>query len=518
MGFLRLVSIGNDEEVLGMFLPVNKTSPYSVPWVDKTTACYFTMMRDWQIQHNSRQKPILATRESLRKEYSADSGIPEVYPLYRDPRSRQAYPPSDATLYRYWQDLLKHCEPIVNQKRRKTAEAGGQSFKFEPLLRPDGKPRWDIHSLRVTTVSTLIDAGISPHIVAELVGHKSVAMVWHYKEVNNHKTYEKLREGLEKRRRRAIAQLDELKTEEDVDEALGKIFGGIITLRSDQHQGAELLKDALLSREPAAYEVFAHGICPGGDCSTGGVYYKNAFLPVFRPRACSRCRYRVTGPAFLNGLVHRLNSLMVELTNSYETEAELNAQIEAAEDAGGSSVILEGLVRRERELRDEIWAEWAAELTTIRQAETLLETGRNSESLPMLTGMDATQVRAKFETVHQLSLLHQVVNEADIITGATIEIPAGARAKRDEMLLEIARQNNASQFFYALDLRTRRKALDAFGDLLFYHASQMGELAISNIDALLDGSDSAPRLVQAIDRICKTTADGQTLVADTLEA
>lgn len=516
MGFLRLISISNEEQVLGMFLPINKGDPYEVPWVDEKTAKLYNEMRDWQVRYNGRKKPILATREFLRKDYSDETEIPEVYPVFRDPKSRQGYPPSDGTLYTYWKDLVAHCEKILNNNRRKAAKSAGKPFKPEALLRADGKPRWDIHSLRVTTVSTLIDAGVSPHIVALLVGHKSVAMTWHYVEVNNQKTYERIKQGLEERRRRAIARMEELKTEADVDNALDTIFGGIVTLRGDEATGAELLKDALLSRAPGSYEVFAHGICPGGDCSTGGINYKNAYLPVFRPRACSRCRHRVTGPAFLNGLVHRLNALMIEITDSYEREADLNIEIESAEDAGRSSVILEGLVRRERELRDEVWAEWAAELTTVRRCNILLDQKDDGENLPMLTGMDLTQVQTKFEAVHQLSLLQQVVSEADMITGATIEIPAGARAKRDEMLLEIARQNNASRFFYTLEPKTRKRALDAFGSLLTHHASQMGDLAPDHIDALLQGAETMPWLNKAVEQICQGVANEQKPVAEAL--
>lgn len=511
MSFLRLMSINNKETVVGSFFPINKSGPYETPWVDSETAQLITYMRDWQTRYYPRKTPVIAERDSLTKQYAAGDSIPAVYPLFRDPLSRsQSYPPTDSSIYRYWKDLLTHCEPIVNEKRKKAADAAGRVFRAEALLKPNGEPRWDIHSLRVTTVTTLIEAGVSPDIVALLVGHKSLAMTWHYVAVNNQKTNLALHKGMEERRKRAIAELDSLQTDEDVETAVACIFGGIINLRGDQAQGSDMLKDALISKEPGAYEVFAHGICPGGNCGTGGELYRNAYQPVFRPRACSRCRHRVTGPIFLNGLVHRLNALMVELGHCYEREADINRQLEIAEDSGGSTFILEGLVRREREERDNIWAEWCAELKTIRQAEALLDQNHKKDRLPLLTGMSSDDVKARFESVHQLALLHQMITEADVITGASLEVPIGTREKRDEMLLEIARHNDASSFFYKLAPQVRKRALNAFGDLLTQHA-HLGhgrELTPDRIENLLQGAETLPQLREAAGRICLIAANG----------
>ncbi|MBK1841654.1 tyrosine-type recombinase/integrase [Azospirillum sp. YIM B02556] len=518
MAFLRLVQISNKECVLGSYFPINKSGPYEAPWVEAQTARFFTMMRDWQIRYYPRKSVVLAERAALTRQYAAEDSIPEVYPLFRDPQSKgQAYPPTDGSIYRYWRELLAHCEPIINEKRRLAAEATGKSFVWEPLL-IDGKPRWDIHSLRVTTVTTLIESGVSPEIVALLVGHKSVAMTWHYVEVNNRKTHKAIQKGMEERRKRAIADLDALKTEDDIENALVRVLGGIVNLRGDQAQGAELLKEHLISKEPGAYEVFAHGICPGGDCNTGGERFKGTYHPVFRPRACSRCRYRVTGPVFLNGLVHRLNALMIELNHSYEQERDLHARIEVVEDEGGNAKILEGLINCEREARDHIWAEWAAELKTVRQAESMLEQEGNASNLPMVTGMDVTELQSKFKSVHQMVLLHQVVTEADVITGASLEVPPGARAKRDEMLLEIARQNNASSFFYNLAPHARKRALDAFGDLLTHHSKLKGcdELAADHLEALIQGLETMPQLGHTAERICMLASD-QAAPIDALE-
>jgi hypothetical protein len=508
MGFLRPMQTGpsQNDQVLGSFIAVSKTGPIECPWVDPDTARLYVQMRDFASRFNPRRAPMPASRDALDLKYGDETQIPEVFPLFRDPSSRAGLPPSDGMISGYWTDLLRHCEPIVARELLKHRR------QPEPLL-IDGRPRWDIHSIRVTIVTTLLEAGVSPWIVAELVGHKSLVMTLYYHARNNSRTFREISLGMERRRQNAIKQLHQLTeadhaSEANLDQAVSKIIGGMVRLRSD-HQGLELFKQALDSREPGTFEVLAHGICPGGDCNKGGVAYKGQPRAVFRPRACSRCIFRITGPAFLNGLVLRLNALLLELKNSMDTEAALNEQIDAAEDAGEPSIFLQNLVSREREMRDEIWAEWAAELKTVLEAERLMEAVGPNDKLPVSTGLDLGLVRAKFQSVHQLALLQHVVREGDIIAGASLEVPSGTREKRDLMLLEIARRSDVGPFFYELEPQKRRRALDAFGEVLAGGTSDSAE-----VDNLLEGSGklrdlpevhSALRLL--IEQMAPTRAD-----------
>lgn len=239
-------------------------------------------------------------------------------------------------------------------------------------------------------------------------------------------------------------------------------------------------------------EVFAHGICPGGDCNSGGREYKNVHQPVFRPRACSRCQFRLTGPVFLAGLVHRMNSIMVEIKASMEQEANLNLQaedFEGQEAVAGKLLRLRGLITRERELRDELWAEWCAELTTIRSAEAMQDRQRDVGEQALINGTDLSEASARWETVHQLALFQSVVREGDIIFGASLEVPANLRDRRDAILLEVARNNNLSAFFYRLSPRHRKSALDRFGEILLDNVSD-----VDGVQGLIDGSISVSEL------------------------
>ena len=216
---------------------------------------------------------------------------------------------------------------------------------------------------------------------------------------------------------------------------------------------------------------------------------------VFRPQACSRCRFRTTGPAFLNGLVLRLNALMVEITSSFELDRSLADEVSILEEAGRSASRIEARIRRHRRFRDELWAEWAAELATIRRIEGAMDEGGPGDGLPVEPGALAT----RFDEVHPLILMHDVVMSGSGTAGGSMEVPAGTREMRDEMLLEIARRNDAAEFFYRLDPERRRAACDAFGEMITRHAADRVDQDPSFVERLLSGEIEMPELSDLTD-------------------
>ena len=473
-GFLRVFRVGPAEweRVLGMYLAVNKTGPYGAAWVDRDSAASYERMRDLQVRYNPRGSPLPANRSDLDLAYAGPGTIPLVYPVFRDPNSRSAHPPTRSTLDSYWTAFLRHCEPIVQRRLG----------RVEPLIVGD-KARWDLHSLRVTTVTVLLKNGVDPWIVADLTGHQSLAMLWHYKEINHGDMHRSLQAAHERIRQRALEKVQRLLdepfagSEAEWHDRLKSILGGLITIRTDNVGPATL---RVGRSEGAAHEVFAHGMCPGADCGDGGREYKNAHQPVFRPRACSRCRYRITGPAFLAGLVHRCNSLMTEIRSSVLKEEELNAEIEGLEDEGkscsGRVLVLRGLVTRHRELRDELWEEWCAEMATVKQAEQIMDAIKEEGMLPIVAGVDVRLAKTQLATVHELSMMHMVLMEANVINGASLEVPDGLREKRDALILEVARNNGDCTWLYKLTAGNRRRALDAYGEILLDHVASGEDL------------------------------------------
>jgi hypothetical protein len=502
-GFLTSVPTP-DGPLLGMTYAVAKTGAHTVPWVDETTARLFSDMRTWQIRYNPRRSPVLATRDPLMQKYADEALIGDVYPVFRDPDSRQSYPPTAETVRSYWSKLLARAQETANGRLKGGGAPVGMSSKPVSLVDEEGKARFDLHSIRVTVVTNLIENGVSPLVVQMLVGHRSLLMTYHYVAVDNARVLAALRDGHRAIQAKAAAAVKNLEGNWDRDRFAG-IVGGVTNHRGEAEAATQLFETQMTSRDGAAYEVFAHGICPGGECRSGGPMHKNVHQPVFRPRACSRCRFRITGPAFLPGLVHRLNALMAELVQLTETDKRLNAQIQQVEDRGGDVSQLEAVSRRHREMSEEIWSEWAAEQATIANVQTMLANQPTANAL--VTGLDPQSFRLQTEQVHVLSLLHEVVSESDLIAGATIEVPAGIRERRDQMLLDIARQNGADQYLYRLPGDVREKAMARFGDLLLGGGGP-GSRDPGFIDRLLDGTEQIEGLPSTTARIAaQLTAD-----------
>lgn len=501
-GFLRLVPVGPKNKVAGMYLGVNKTGAYEVPWVDTKTAEFVELMRDWQARYNSRTATVTASRSNIDKTYAAEGSLEEVYPLFRDPYSKLGHPPTWESLNRYWRELLQYCEPIFNAQRKSRAIEQGEVFQFEPFLIGD-KPRWGLHNLRVTLVTTLIEAGVSPEIVQTLVGHKSLVMTYHYLAVNNQTTHDQIRRGFEARRQRAIEAALSCQDSADAGETLSRGMGGLFRYREDENIGLGLFKDCIESGGPGSFDVFSHGICPGGDCGSGGKSIGSKFGPVFRPKACSRCRYRITGPAFINGLVMRLNQLMAELFEAFEQERAFQNEKIEKEDNGSSTALIDAAINRHREFQEEVFGEWAAELVTIEHCRSMQTGVGNANKLPTVPKLDEGHIEVHFLERHQLLLLQSILSDGQYISGAKLEIPDHIRARRNEMLLEIASASGAHEFFFRLSKSEREMALDAFGKLIAAEDSFHHDDATGRLERLISGEEVSSKLHAAAEKICE---------------
>lgn len=148
---------------------------------------------------------------------------------------------------------------------------------------------------------------------------------------------------------------------------------------------------------------------------------------------------------------------MIEIKQSLHHEAELNLDLETAEDGGLNARGAEAAVAKEREWQEALLAEWCAELATINEAYRLMKREQDGSNLPLVTSMDRSDFETKLVTVHELSLLHNYIKDSDIIAGARYEMPSGAVERRNDLLMAIAENNDLDRFFYSLDKRSRER-------------------------------------------------------------
>jgi hypothetical protein len=470
-GFLQLTELPgpNRQTVVGMWVNTGKTGPHGVPWISPELIQPVLDMIQFQERWNPLHEPIRCEDPDYLDEVRVRTEETS-FPLFRDPSSKLALPLTKSKVLDYWRALLVHCQPLVD------ASLG---YHY-PLLLKDNSLNFDIHALRVTVVTTLLDNGVPVSVVQMLVGHATPIMTWYYYDLKDAKVHNALQAAIEKRREslKDIHAISESEEQGLIDE--------IVTLRSDdEFVGAKQFR---FQREQGGFiDVLASGLCPGGNCATGGArLLEGRYGPVWRPRACSGCRYRVTGPSFLAGLVQRLNGLMFEIKTSMNKEAGINQQIEDAEDAGKPRPDLHSQVRLEQELRDKLFEEWCLELKTVRQCEAQLHKQGNVASgseLILLNNNGMEGAELGFHEVHEFALAQTLVNGSRIVDGSAIELPANIEDYRDRILYRIAHANDLAKFFYALEPGAEKKALDSFGELLLMHAQS--EEAIQD---LIDGS------------------------------
>lgn len=475
-GFLRYIDVGPSDRRLGMYMAVAKTGPHEVPYVDPVLAQNVRRMRAWQTRFNPRTRPVASTRSKADLIHGAGELTPQVHALFRDPRSVKGHPPTQGTMMKYYVELLAAAEPIFNADL-KSINPGS---KYVSLV-VDGQPRWDIHSIRVTLVSQLISAGVDPSVVQELLGHKSLQMTFYYDAAAASRTNADLSRAMERVLTRTMQELTEAIERGASPDEIEHIMGGAFSYRGSENDGRSLLRASGSDVPPL---IFSHTLCPGGDCDTGGEKKGTKFGPVFRRYGCSRCRHRLTGPAFLNGLKHRADCLIVEIKATTNKEIEMNRERQSL--SGSALRRLDDALHRLRDLRNELWLEYAAEYATLHHATAMakrLDQGGSDIETSALASVGAVATPS-----HDFVLLNQVLTDADLLPGASVEVPAHTSAEWAAMTLRIAQVNNISDLFLKLDPELSARALRRFGQLLVSHTAGARDEQYEALEGLLSGS------------------------------
>jgi hypothetical protein len=383
--------------------------------------------------------------------------FPDIFPLFRDPGRTDDRAVSDAKVLSYWKDLLRHCQADVNAL-----------FGYEyPLITDDGLV-FDLHALRVTMVTNLLEAGVAIDIVRDLVGHATWMMTWHYNAMRTAKMNVGIQEAMNRRAEAhdKLAAWDKDAIEEYAAEAVVPDF-------VENHVGADMLRKYGTRRDRPPFEIFLHGICPGGSCSTGGEKSGERFQPVWRERACSGCRYRVTGPRFKHGIQNKINNLIAELRLSAQRAQELGQTIEEEEErTGKENHALRTIQRAESRFKNRLTEELAKELKVqkavheVEAAAAAAGEPADNLLLPAVPGFDPASLGYGFAVVHEFELFHTLVKEMRLLPASIMETPQGAEAHMKKLLKAVLRANSVAELMAPLSDREETDACLRIGDVL----------------------------------------------------
>ncbi|WP_271007443.1 VPA1269 family protein [Paucibacter sp. B51] len=474
-GLFYLFDAKDGTPTLGIYVNTNKTSVdrasgYEIAWCSPELQESLRMLRDWQIEHNPVAKPVHCME---KHEYSATenpeviAGIKTTFALFRDPEDPQGWPISRDKLFDYWSRLLAYAEDVLTAEGKPVRLTETKEVSKGPNKAPVTKrlAAYDIHTLRVSGISALIEAGMPPDLVQEVAGHATLVMTLYYNKIKA----ARLNESLSKHLDLLSKNLDSIDGMEEAE--YERLAALLVNNRAPEDAFGKTLLRERRGKGDGAVEVMIHGICPGGDCSTGGDFLNQAlgYGPVPRAAACSLCRYRLTGPMFLPGLVLNANRLVHELRTKGKEIGALNEERERLDDCGKPTHSVKARIEELYRETDIVATEWAAEVQYVHVAERLFESflaeqSSTSDVLPALIGgVDCDAVKSKITNQSELNLLQSLAEGADFWPGFR---PTAALTDHREFLNEVLTASGVDPFLLKLRGTIRDKAAVMLGRIV----------------------------------------------------
>ncbi len=509
------------ENWLSMWINTNKTGSfdpdfggYHIPYVSPKLEELIKIQIDWSKKYLPPLKSPLKYRDYMQgaREYRPDvvKG-PEISPLFRDPTvADQKSPIRYTKLARFYTMLLEVVQDRIFEKH-------GHRLKLV-TTDENGKRIWavDLHSLRVSGITNLIEAGVPIEVVQQYVaGHKVLIMTLHYLKYSP----AKLRRFIEDAHLRMQNDQDFVGSQSFID-AINEF---IPFLLSQSGAGTGPGFEAF-SMGDGIFIVNSDGICPGTSCSTGMVI-KEGQNPVYGPvpgKRCGLCRYWITGPAHLLGQITAVNNLAYSIRKKGLELARLNELKLDAEDADNK--------RLARELRDRIdllnreieldVAEWAsryrfAEQSIIQMDEYLQAKDKiiatdATPQVPMMTCSAPLELKVTLEHAHEFALLDQITQMAAFNPGFT---NLQAELEKHQVLSKMMMANGMKPFLLTLSDEHAREA----GNLL--SALVLQQVDTQDLDSVLSGKkplEEYPYLASTLFALEEAALSGQEFLPNAL--
>ncbi|WP_438391218.1 gamma-mobile-trio integrase GmtZ [Caballeronia sp. DA-9] len=442
---------------------------YVMQWQHREVLDALVYLRNWQTEYN----PILApTPWTAIKEVGISAAqSQEVLSLrgsncflFRDACSPfKEQPVTDMRINTFWLNLNAELE-----KRLRDAGEVGSDGKPIMLVTRNSKgvpcrARFDLHSLRVTHITAYAESGVPIHIIMKVVDHKSVVMALHYIKISPSHISETLNATSH-----SIAKREQ---EEWLEWLSGQARSTLITGAAFSHFDAI---DVLSRSSAAGWVVRDHGICPVGcaRCNEGGqlivdtkAYKKYSGVPG-GANNCVRCRFFITGPAFLLGLQAHFDKVGFQLRDSsqryqiskdnYEQmESKFHMLRERGEPIPATKLRdlehASGVYEQDTHAVDDKALSWHATYRLIGQCLAITKRGEqyaDTESkgaFPLVATGGVQTVEAVIEESTEFELVDRVCQSAVFFSGIDAAVPNLRRMRAFDAMLN--RQGLAPCFF-----------------------------------------------------------------------
>ena len=333
-------------EMTGFYINTNKTADidkeeyakgYEVPWQYEEALYWLSKLRDWQEKYNPNNSPTPWT--ILEKNQLGDVKDHRILKqmgsstfLFRDPtyqsKEDKCKPIRDKGLNPLWHKLLSSLE--------KNIQASNHSDEVVQLkfIKNENTTFYPLHSLRVSLITAYaLEGGVPMPILSKCIaGHARLVMTLYYTKAGITYVSDKMNEAekkLAENEQDTYARWLKDATYNQLEAyTASNDPASIQAVLSAQQSGATFIKDD-------------KGICPKSclGCDTGYIYTNDDTgkkhiqpVPGYPEQNCVRCRWFITGPAFLPGLVHHFNVIGYNMGETAERLMRFESDIENLEN------------------------------------------------------------------------------------------------------------------------------------------------------------------------------------------
>lgn len=329
-------------EMTGFFINTNKTADinkeedkkgYEIPWQYEQAQYWLAKLRDWQQKYNPVTKPtpwteLTASHLGNSKDIKILKQMGCATFLFRNASSLEEkhLPIADGSINILWHKILNELEIKLNE-----ISDGEKSIRF---IKNEKTTFYPLHSLRVSLITAYaLEGGVPMPILSKMVaGHARLIMTLYYTKPGISYVTDVMNQAsqniLEKEKESFDRFLRDAKYEQlDNNIAINDPIA-LEAIIDAQQSGASII-------------IGDKGICPKGNfgCNCGGTFINDdtgttTFGPVpgFPEQNCVRCRWFVTGPAFLPGLVHHFNTIGYNMSETAKRVIKFQDIIELLED------------------------------------------------------------------------------------------------------------------------------------------------------------------------------------------
>lgn len=454
------------QEYVGLFINTNKTRDqskgvaergYEIPWEHREAIRLFTELDAWQRRYNPVTEAVPWTKvPQLEDRYTAAqlASRPHACFLFRDPLPEDPrHPLSSTKLDGYWENLLTELEKRVwasgmrhrNGSRIVFVDGYPNKSKRGGMYRV---PRYDLHSLRVTMITALAEVGVPISLLSKFVaGHATIVMTLYYAKFGPAHVTALLNEASLRIEKNEQAQYERFLADASYQDI-------VASAAINDPIAAEMAK----KHNPGAWVTGDLGICPVGcsRCHEGGesLRRKAGGSEVYGPvpggnQNCVRCRFFITGPAFLVGLHAHFNDVGYRLMEKSRRYREIEHKLEALEEeryiseiearpflqSQQLSVVSEAFSLEGKEL-DETVRNWHATQRLIGRCFAVMQPAREEmenanagdPGVSLVLAGTRADLRAAFRTTSDFDLADAVCQSATFYERVDATMPSLRRA------------------------------------------------------------------------------------------